>query len=136
MPEGIYIKRNGKIQRGSIVAVCLCAPYQAIGLKRKYIERGNTCQGAYPLIKQVIAVPGDNVVLTNKDIVVNSKTFFYKTLAVDSIGRKLSKYPRGTYLHTDGYWLIGTAAKNSWDSRYWGPVMRTQIMFPLRVVWV
>lgn len=136
MPEGIYIKSECDIQRGSIVAVCLPPAYQAIGLKQKYIEIGNTCHGAYPLIKQVIAVPGDNVALKNNVIVVNGKLFFYKTLAVDSTGRPLSNYPRGTYAHTDGYWLIGTAAKNSWDSRYWGPVRRTQILYPLRVVWV
>lgn len=137
MKEGIYIKKYGKISRGDILAFCLEDPYKTIGLHRLYIEKGQRCHGATPLIKEIIAIPGDNVVLTNQYIEVNGITYPYKTLYVDSMGRKLGTYPHGNYFNTQGYWLIGTHALNSWDSRYWGPVSKRQVLYQLKplLVW-
>jgi conjugative transfer signal peptidase TraF len=131
MQEGIYIKTGGKILTGDIISFCLDEPYKTLGLKRLYLGIGHKCNGANPLIKKIIAIPGDDVVLTDQYIKVNSIKYFYKTLYVDNVGRKLDVYPRGNHPKTKGYWVIGTHTANSWDSRYWGPISQNEILCKL-----
>lgn len=137
MKVGIYIRESGSLERGDIVALCLGEPYRTVGLDRQYIEKGQKCDGADPLIKQIIAVPGDNVILTDQYFEVNNTQYPYTTFYVDSVGRKLFVYRRGNYFNTQGYWMVGTNARNSWDSRYWGAVSKAQILYKLKplLVW-
>jgi conjugative transfer signal peptidase TraF len=130
IPEGIYRKDNGKIHRGDVVAFCLVEPYQTIGLKQRYVEKGTVCHGTSPLIKQVIPIPGDEVRLTDSSIAVNAIIYPYQPRYTDSQHRKLAVYPRGTY-HAQGYWLVGTHSPHSWDSRYFGEVSTKQILYKL-----
>ncbi|OAI47777.1 hypothetical protein AYO45_05600 [Gammaproteobacteria bacterium SCGC AG-212-F23] len=134
MREGIYIRTYGEIKRGDIVAACLKDPYKTIGLKQLYIEKGSKCSGADPIVKKIIAIPGDNVRLTDKYIQVNNTILSFPTVTKDSVGRGLNSYPRGNYLHVKGYWLIGTNSPNSWDSRYWGSVEREQILYKIKLI--
>lgn len=136
MPEGIYIRDTSNVQRGDIIAFCLKEPYKSIGLKKFYIEKGQVCQGADPLIKEVIAIPGDDVVLTDQFIRVNKRISPYPTFHFDSLHRRLAVYPRGRYSHVPGYWVIGTHSPYSWDSRYWGEIRADQILYKLRPLWV
>lgn len=135
MPEGVYMRGHGLPRRGDIVALCLPEPYQSFGLARFYIAKGHTCQKSESLIKQVVALPGDTVVLGDHDMQVNHVTYPYPTADHDGAGRILFHPPRGVYYHTTGYWLIGTHAANSWDSRYWGPLDKTMILSVLKPVW-
>ena len=129
-PLGIYkIQNIDQIQRGNIVAVCLPSKYQEIGLKRAYLLPGIRCDKTAPLIKTVIAVPGDNVILKNNEIIVNNNIYLYITKYFDSHSRKLDVFPRGVYKNINTYWLIGTNNPNSWDSRYWGGIDRKNIVF-------
>jgi conjugative transfer signal peptidase TraF len=132
MPLGLYIKQSGDIKRGDIVLVCLSEAYKTIGLQRHYVIKGNKCDGMTPLIKKVIAIPGDKVTLTDEYIKVNEQKYFYLTYYYDSKKRALNVYPRGEY--NQGYWLIGANDKHSWDSRYFGPVKKWQILFKLNRV--
>lgn len=134
MKKGIYIGTYGEIKKGDIVAACLVDPYKAIGLRQNYIERGTRCDGSDPIIKQVVAVPGDDVELTYEYIIVNNIRLPFKTGKKDSAGRNLNIYPRSKYLNTNGYWLIGTNSLNSWDSRYWGPVLHKQVLYKLKLL--
>ena len=69
-----------------------------MGLERHYLIQGNDdCDGMEPLIKKVVAVPGDHVVLTDAYVEVNGKQYAYPTLHHDSLNRELSTYPRGDY---------------------------------------
>lgn len=137
MPVGIYIRSVGKIKVGDIVLSCLNDPYKTLGLKKSYLERGHACNGADPVIKMVIALPGDHVVLANNYIEVNRIKYFFPTFYWNSKGRKLNIYPRGNYPSTRGYWLIGTHDMKSWDSRYWGPVNDKQILRKIKplIIW-
>lgn len=134
MPKGIYIKENAAIQKGSIVAACLAPEFESIGLERRYLGKGGRCQGIDPVIKKVIAVPGDTVDLQNQFIQVNGIRYDYPTYQKDSQNRPMLIYPRGVYQPTTGYWLIGTQDSRSWDSRYWGPVKSSQILMVLKPV--
>ena len=135
MPEGIYIRQFGAIHVGDIVLLCLNEPYKSLGIHRLYVEKGNRCQGSDPLVKEVIAIPGDTVVLNDKYVQVNDIQYIAKTFSKDSLGRPLEIYPSGRYSKTTGYWLLGTHAFNSWDSRYWGPISPDQILYKLRPLW-
>lgn len=132
MEEGIYIRDINQIHRGDIVALCLADPYKTLGLIRGYVEKGRRCQGTDPLIKAVIAIPGDEVTLTDRFIRVNNVIYPYQTFYTDSLHRKLPVYPRGKYLHIQGYWLIGTHSACSWDSRYWGEIQANKILYKLK----
>jgi len=138
MPEGIYLKTHSSIKRGSIVLVCLDKEQAKFGLTRHYLIEGNrNCNNTVPLIKEVIAVPHDNVLLTDNSISVNGKKYQYPTFYQDSAHRPLPVYPRGEYPNTTGNWLLGVTDPRSWDSRYWGPLpQRTlrQTLLPL-ITW-
>lgn len=136
MKEGVYIGAGHIIHRGDTVAVCLDKNVAKVGLKQGYVLRGNACDGGTsPLIKQVLAIPGDNLVLTDTNIRVNDHSYPYVTFHTDTQGREISSIPRGNYSAIKRYFLIGTNAQNSWDSRYWGQVNQDQILYRLVPVW-
>lgn len=128
MPLGIYVKKFSAIKRGDIVAICLDHQQAQLGLQRHYLKPGFACNGAQPLIKKVIAIPGDVVQLTDHSITVNGHVYFYPTFYQDSRGHSLSAFPRGIYKMSNSYWLLGTHNPHSWDSRYWGPVSAENII--------
>src|SRR5688572_1837726 len=57
----ITSKLNKNIKRGDTILFCLDQNNQRFGLMRHYLEQGDTCNGADPLIKEIVAVPGDSV---------------------------------------------------------------------------
>lgn len=132
MPRGIYWRETGKIHRGDFVAFCLNKKHQQSGLDRGYLINGTRCQFSEPLIKKVIAVPGDNIILSSQFIIVNSKFLSYQTLSTDSQNRPLEAYPAGVYTNTKDYWVIGTDSKRSWDSRYFGPIPQKSILWKIK----
>lgn len=136
MPIGLYIRATGPLSRGDVIAFCLSEPYQTIGIKQAYLAKGQVCHGADPLIKQVLAVPGDDVLLDKQFIQVNGVIYHYVARDKDSMGRALAIYPSGYYPHTSGYWVIGNHCADSWDSRYWGSISVNQILYKLRSVFV
>lgn len=136
MPRGIYWRETGKIHRGDLVTFCLSEKHQKFGLERGYLINGMRCQFSEPLIKKVIAIPGDNVILASQFIVVNDQSLPYKTLSTDSKDRPLRAYPAGVYTNTKNYWVIGTNSKRSWDSRYFGPIPQKSILWKIKPVLV
>jgi conjugative transfer signal peptidase TraF len=107
MKKGIYLKLNiiKNIRKGDIVLFCLSEKYQQAGLTHHYLEKGKLCNGTDPLIKEVIAVPGDQVTLLTDAIVVNGLRLAYKTRHHDSRQLPLVTYPRGQYT-VDAFWVI------------------------------
>lgn len=134
MPEGVYIRAYGAVQRGDSVAFCLPEPFKSFGIERAYIYKGTKCDGSGPMLKKIIAVPGDNVTLTDSTIIVNGVSHPFKSWDKDSQGRPLKKFKQGNYFKTTGYWMIGTGSLHSWDSRYWGPIKKEQIFYRLKLV--
>lgn len=129
---GVYAKSFGAIHRGDLVALCLLDKDKQLGLAHHYLIPGMQCNGSMPLLKQVIAVPGDHVQLTADFIEVNGKRYVYVTELKDHLGQILNSYPKGDYLDSQGYWLVGNHSLHSWDSRYWGPLPRSQILYKIR----
>ena len=134
MPRGFYVKSLGTIQRDDIITFCLDAKQQQEGLKKGYLLAGTACGKTAPLIKQVVAIPNDDIVLTANTITVNHKIYHAPIFYKDSQGRPLNSYPIGRYDKTTGYWVVGTNDQRSWDSRYYGPLKSSQILHKMRLL--
>jgi conjugative transfer signal peptidase TraF len=130
MPIGFYWQlSNTHIKHGSIVAVCLPNKIAKQGLQRSYLVKGHCPSDAIPVLKEVIAVPGDTVKLTKKYIIVNSKKYWAPYQEFDHNGKPTIMFvKRGVYKHIQDYWLYGSNDPlKSWDSRYYGGVSRSSI---------
>ncbi len=130
MPIGFYkMTAPDKLQRGDDVMVCLPSTIGTVGLHHEYLMPGKCPGGFEPIIKELIAVPGDTITLTAEAMTVGGKTYPAHTRAKDHLDRPLTAIARGTYANTQSYWLYGkNSPKDSWDSRYWGGVDRSSII--------
>lgn len=124
-PLGVYsIHRSAGIARNDLVAVCLPDSVAALGLARGYVSAGSCSNGTSPVLKQVIAVAGDDVVLQRDFLAVNGRVVDHsRRHSTDSIGRPLGALPVGHRpVRDDEVWVLGIRRERSWDSRYFGPV--------------
>jgi len=92
-------------------------PVVIAGLERGYLTK-------HPMIKQIGAVPGDEVLLQDDRIYINGKDYgSMKVLSKDSQGNSLSPYPTLITLQSNQYWLISNPDRG-FDSRYFGWISR------------
>src|SRR5260370_8394433 len=92
---GISLRVPGKPERGGMVAL-------------------------RPLMKHVVAVPGDVVTVTAQGTYVNGQLFPHSAIPITAKGYQ--PFPFGSYsLQPGQYWLLGPGPY-SWDTLYTGPV--------------
>ena len=131
MPIGIYVpSQDQTYHRNDWVAVCLPKLLSTQGLQNGYLMAGN-CQdtNAMPVLKQLIALPGDTVEVTPTSIIVNEKSYPAKIQTQDHRGHLIKIQSKlGVKTIINNYWLYGSASDRSWDSRYYGGVERTNII--------
>jgi conjugative transfer signal peptidase TraF len=138
LPLGIYRVSSDPPTRGSIVQVCLDSATAHFAQARGYLGRGACKGGVRPLGKIVLAIEGDVVtheqerILVNGDGIPNSET-----VLEDSRGRALPHHAWGEHRIGKGeLWLFSPYHRNSYDSRYFGPVERSQVISALRPLWL
>jgi conjugative transfer signal peptidase TraF len=137
LPLGLYVRTGNP--DATLVEFCPLEPYAHESSVRGYRTRGTACKdGAVPLLKPVVAVPGDRVVLSNDGIAVNGRLLPQTApLARDAKGRPLRAWPLGTYFVNAGtVWVASTYNRGSYDSRYMGPISVRQIRARLRPLWL
>jgi conjugative transfer signal peptidase TraF len=137
LPLGLYREIEGEISYGTYVSACLPGPLARFGRMRGYLPAGRGCsQGAAPVVKRVVALPGDRVWLREEGLEVRGVSIPKTSrLAVDRRGRPILRLPAGLYRVLPGeVWVAGTA-RESWDSRYYGPLPLGDLR-PARPVWV
>jgi conjugative transfer signal peptidase TraF len=134
LPYGIYIKTSGDPERGSYAATCLTPEIAQYGIERGYLAHGRQCtSGTVMVLKVIEGLPGDHYSVENGFFEINGVS--YNVLPKDSQGRPL----RAFYGQNQGvvekgkYILLSNFIKNSWDSRYWGPV---GIQFLVKPLWI
>lgn len=111
--------------------VLACAPlnkYSIPGIKSGYIgtvKNGNCPDGTKYLVKKIVALPYETVTLKPSGITVDDKFTAYRVISKSPFPANLpiKHYPFGRYA-VNGYFLISTYNKLSYDSRYFGPVKR------------
>ena len=130
MPRGLYRIVAPRLEIGSLVAVCLPRAVASVGREQGYLPPGGCPAGTSPIVKQVVAKPGDEVRLTAAATFVNGREIAGSGLQVeDSEGRPLAHQPFGiTRLSGSEYWVSGLNRSHSWDSRYFGPVREDNIL--------
>jgi len=132
LPVGIYrVSPTGAF-------VEFCPDDHGLSAQRHYRARGVCPDGADPLLKPVVARPGDEVVLSTAGMAVNGKLLPNTTpLARDSEGRPLARWAPGQYRTPAGtLWVASTYNSRSYDSRYFGPIRESTVRGRLRPVLV
>ena len=123
MPVGLYKFAETEITVND--DVLLCPPEEAanFAVGRKYLLKGSCPGGSVPLIKQVAALPGDNVRVDENGISVNGvllpKT---KPLKTDSLGREMPKLDMTKKLKKGECLVVSHDDEKGYDSRYFGVV--------------
>ncbi len=137
LPRGVYQETHERIHPGTLVAECLPPELAAFGTQRGWLGKGYCPTGTPPILKQVVAVAGDTVEVTDDFVAVNgSKIPCSATQQFDSQGRKIPAIARGIYaIQPSEVFLLATNIPNSWDSRYTGPARLGDIIATARPVW-
>ena len=143
VPIGFYriISSARLIQPGDIVSFCLPDKIAQIGLSRGYLTKGQCKNGSEPLMKEVIAVPGDQVMVSDDqlEIVHASNTTNYMAISnvIDKNKLPVMRFIRkGKYIAT-GYWVYGFGSpRYSWDSRYYGEIPKDNVTHRLVALWL
>jgi conjugative transfer signal peptidase TraF len=133
LPYGIYIKTKGTPQRGDYAASCLTTEIARYGIDRGYLIPGHCDTGTVMVLKIIAGLPGDHFMVQDGSLELNGKR--YPIRDKDSSGRGLRTFyqRKAGALGRGEYILISTFAKNSWDSRYWGP---QAVQFLLKPLWI
>jgi conjugative transfer signal peptidase TraF len=110
-PIGFYWRTAPRLGRGKLVEFCLPEDVGEFAYARGYIGHG-LCPGSTEALgKIIIGMPGDTVTVDPG-----------AALKRDTAGRPMEHFPFGPYRVPAGeVWVQGTA-RNSFDSRYFGPI--------------
>jgi conjugative transfer signal peptidase TraF len=141
MPEGLWLvsRPDGAVRRGEIVTLCPSGTMATIGLARGYLEPGDCPDGSGLILKRIVAVPGDEVTVTEEGIAVNGTLIRQsRPLLRDEAGRPMNPVAPGVYhVGPEQVWVISTHDPRSFDSRYVGPVPAANVRGKARplLVW-
>jgi conjugative transfer signal peptidase TraF len=126
-PVGLYLRTSDAA--APLVEFCPPEPFAQLSRDRGYRSPGTCPDGAAPLLKAVVARPGDAVELSTSGIAVNGRLLVNTApRAVDSAGRKLTSWPFVRYVVQPGtVWVASVYHPRSFDSRYFGPIPMTAI---------
>jgi conjugative transfer signal peptidase TraF len=132
LPIGLY--RVSTPADASLAEFCPPEPLSRLSVARQYRNRGNCPDGDNPLMKPIVAEPGDVVVFSKSGLEVNGKLLGNTApRSQDSKARPLPHYPFGTYQVSSGtVWVASSYHPLSFDSRYFGPIPTTIIRHRLK----
>ena len=132
LPLGLY--RVSAATDANLVEFCPPEPLSRLSVARQYRNPGNCPDGDNPLMKPIVARPGDVVVLSKSGLQVNGKLLRNTApRSEDSKARPLLHYPFGTYPVSSGtIWVASSYHPLSFDSRYFGPIPTTIVRHRLK----
>ena len=135
VPFGLYRIAGAFTGDEGLVAACLPEPEGRLGRARGYLRRGPCPGGVSPVVKHVGAKGGDRVRVTREGIFVNDRYLQAAAPSEDSDYRPLHPVAPGDYeLRAGELWLY-SPHRNSWDSRFFGPVDRAAVLGAVRPIW-
>jgi conjugative transfer signal peptidase TraF len=134
LPVGLYKVTSDR--SADLVEFCPTEPYASLAAERGYRSEGSCPDGGAPLMKPIVAQPGDMVEISSRGFAVNGKALPNSApLNVDTEGRRLQHWPIGKYrVETGTVWVISSYNPRSFDSRYFGPVREDRIRHRLRAL--
>jgi conjugative transfer signal peptidase TraF len=135
LPMGLYMTTSDL--RGNLIEFCPAGHYATESSDRGYRTSGFCPDGAVPLLKPIVAKPGDTVEISVAGIAVNGH-LLPQTAPVpkDRLCRRLEAWPNGRYSVAAGtVWVASSYNRGSYDSRYMGPIPTRLIRSRLKPLW-
>lgn len=127
-PRGLYlVEPASQVRAGDLVVVRLRRDVAALTAQRGYLPAG------VPLIKRVAAVAPQSVCADGAGVRVDGESVA-QTLNADAAGRPLSAW-HGCRELADSEMFLLSAHPASFDSRYFGPVDRMQLVGRAQPYW-
>jgi conjugative transfer signal peptidase TraF len=141
VPIGWYFHppAPAQIERGASVLACLEGEAARFAIRRGYLSRRpyslDCAAWIAPMLKRVLAVPGDTVRLYPGGLFVNGIPRRPAPPTVDRQGRRVQ--PRyGTHVLGEGTYWLASDISCGYDSRYFGPVRRAQVFRLAVPLWI
>lgn len=130
IPVGLYWISGQPVAKGAYVLFCPPeANVFAVAKARGYIGAG-FCPGGYGfMMKRVVATKGDTVSISDDGVRVNAVLMPLSVpLRMDKAGRPLVRFGSSRFsLDSSNVLLMSDVTGASFDSRYFGPIDRSQI---------
>ena len=126
-PPGLYVRAGRDLGVGSIIAFRTpSAAFPYADLSMAYLHHR-------PLLKAVSAGPGDRVCTNDGELIINGRATA-PIATRDRQGRALPRWQGCRRMAQDELFVFSARVPNSFDSRYYGPVHRTDVLGSYR--WV
>lgn len=127
---GVYVKSSSAPVVGSIV------DFRIPAAARDYVQLRTGCRGEdWYILKPVAAGPGDWVVSTGACLLINGRRMAAMPPERDAMGRPLPVWRTARRLGPDEFFVFSDRIPNSFDSRCYGPITRSQIA-AVRRAWI
>ena len=129
VPIGLYaVRRAPPLHVDELVVVQPPAPLAQLFAARRYLPLG------VPLVKRILALPGQTVCRTRRAIVVDGITVG-EALERDRLGRALPDWQGCRALTPGEVFVMNTVPPDSLDGRYFGPLPLTTIIGRADPIW-
>jgi conjugative transfer signal peptidase TraF len=129
VPIGLYaVRRAAPLHVGELVVVSPPEPLAQLFAARRYLPPG------VPLLKHVLALPGQTVCRNRRVIVVDGITMG-EALTRDRLGRALPEWQGCHTLAPGEVFVMNTVPPDSLDGRYFGPVPLTAVVGRADPIW-
>lgn len=130
LPIGLYrIDPGARATLGRAVAYRPTPAQTTLLARRGYLPEG------VPLLKRVAAAAPSVVCRRGLDVSIDGR-LAARARRADRAGRPLPAWSGCHRLHVSEVFLLASAAPDSFDSRYIGPVSRTRIIGPTTPLWL
>lgn len=120
-PEGLYVRDRSPVSVGALVA------FQAPSTAFPYADGQMSYLRRVPILKSVAAVSGDEVCTENDRLRINGQTLA-PILKTDRRGVTLPRWRGCRRLRAGELFVFSDRIPNSFDSRYFGPISRADIV--------
>jgi len=129
VPIGLYaVRRALPLRVGELVVVSPPRPLAQFFAARRYLPLG------VPLVKHVLALPGQTVCRDGRTITVDGVTVG-EALEHDRVGRSLPDWQGCRTLVPGEVFVMNTVPPDSLDGRYFGPLPLTAVVGRADPIW-
>ncbi len=130
VPIGLYrVSPAGALHVGALVLVKPPEPLAEFLSERGYLHRG------VPLLKHILALPGQTVCRTGRTIIVDGRTIG-RALDLDHAGRSLPGWTGCRIIADDEVFFMNWRSEYSFDGRYFGPLPASTIVGRADPLWI
>lgn len=128
-PIGLYTVRSKyALSPGDMVIARVPVTYRRLAAIRHYLPEN------VPLVKRIVAAPGDTVCARGTEIIVNGRRAA-RRLSYDANSRPMPWWRGCVTLRRGALFLLMTDSPASFDGRYFGPTEARDIIGKARPLW-